>query len=59
MRVLPRFFACVACCREYNTYKCKVTPAAEVFVFEGMYQFLLYFYDTFVAHFLVLDAVLA
>jgi hypothetical protein len=35
-----------------------VGPAPEVFVFGGMYQFLLYFYDTFLANFLVLGAAL-
>ena len=37
-------------------YKYKVGPASEVFVFGGMYQFLLYFYETFLANFLVLGA---
>ena len=44
---------------ELQPYEYKAGPASEVFVFWGMYKFLLYFYDTFVAHFLVLDAVLA
>ena len=34
-------------------YEYKVGPAPEVFVFGGMYQFLLYFYETFLANFLV------
>ena len=39
-----------------SEYEYKVGPAPEVFVFGGLYQFLLYFYDTFLANFLVLGA---
>ena len=34
-----------------KSYEYKVSPATLVFVFGGLYQFLRYFYDTFVAHF--------
>ena len=38
--------------KKKTTYKFKVSPGTLVFVFEGLYQFLRYFYSTFRCHFL-------